>query len=102
METQRKTFLAVLFPQNSSGGPLNLRSIILHALIITIAVTAVYANTFGTPFRYDSTDSITENPSIRDLSYFLDKEKQPKESKNIFKTRYVGFLTLALNYRVHG
>jgi tetratricopeptide (TPR) repeat protein len=79
---------------------------IVHVLL-TIALGAfIYSNTFNAPFYFDDVDNIVSNPAIRSLEYF----KSPLESRidlegNLpyaMRTRFVGYLTFALNYSVHG
>ncbi|MBI4412257.1 MAG: hypothetical protein HY541_07225, partial [Deltaproteobacteria bacterium] len=52
----------------------------------------IYSNTFSNPFLFDDTGNIEGNPLIRDLANFL----------NLSGTRYVGYLTFALNYQFGG
>jgi tetratricopeptide (TPR) repeat protein len=59
---------------------------------ITITALLIYSNTFSSPFLFDSKYHIVENNELRDLTNFW----PPSGS------RYVGFLSLAVNYRLGG
>src|SRR3989338_549737 len=61
------------------------------SLILLISI-AIYSNTLSSPFVFDDTDSIEYNYKIRDLSNFY----------NLSGTRYIGFLSFALNYHFGG
>src|SRR3989338_567242 len=58
------------------------------SLILIISI-AIYFNTFSSPFVFDDISSIADNYKIRDLSNFYD----------LSGTRYIGFLSFALNYK---
>jgi len=60
-----------------------------HLLLICIAGIAVYANTLDAPFVLDDITSITNNPITRNFQLVLN-------------SRIVNYLSLALNYRLHG
>jgi len=83
------------------NGPLSRPN--LHILVIVILGLLVYSNTFHSPFQWDESEFIEGNPVVRDLDYF----KQPSRAEDLpfydsLKSRYVGYLTFALNYRSHG
>ncbi|MBI2340743.1 MAG: tetratricopeptide repeat protein, partial [Deltaproteobacteria bacterium] len=61
-------------------------------ILLTLLVVLVYSNIFSAPFLFDDTGNIEGNPQIRDLANFLDPAG----------TRYVGFLSFALNYAAGG
>ena len=71
------------------------RKPVVHILIIVILGILIYSNTFNAPFVFDDTDSIVNNPAIRDVRHMIDPQ-------NMYGNRYVGFLTFALNYNMHG
>ena len=79
-----------------------------HIACIIILGLAVYSNTFTAPFVFDDTWNITENPAVRDISYFLNPDKldsSPRDVADIkegFRSRLFGYLTFALNYKIHG
>jgi hypothetical protein len=76
------------------------------ALIALLGLLA-YSDTFDSPFQFDDSDYITGNPLLKEPGYFIDAAKADKikVSRNVEltrKTRRVGFLSFALNYRIHG
>jgi hypothetical protein len=78
----------------------------LHILLIILLSLIAYSNTFNSSFHFDDASVIVENPIIKDLRYFA----QPSSARDFrdtfeyhtFKQRYIGYLTFALNYRLHG
>jgi tetratricopeptide (TPR) repeat protein len=60
------------------------------ALGLTLLVVAIYSNSFSVPFQFDDKPNIVDKPLIKQLSNFL----------TFSGSRYVGFLTFALNYHV--
>lgn len=79
----------------------------IHTLIITIFVFLIYSNTFTAPFELDDTGSIVDNAVIRNLRNFTDsshfKNVEIHETlRPLLQTRYIGYLSFALNYAVHG
>ena len=68
---------------------------VVHVLTIVIWGVLIYSNTLNSPFAFDDVDSIVNNPFIRDMGRMLDP-------LNMYGNRYVGFLTFALNYKIHG
>ncbi|MEE9614477.1 MAG: tetratricopeptide repeat protein [Thermodesulfobacteriota bacterium] len=62
------------------------------AALIAVTALAIYSNTLDVPFLIDDHTYRVENPKVRDLGNFLDTSG----------TRYVGFLTFALNYAAGG
>lgn len=78
----------------------------IRILIISILGVLVYSNTLMAPFEFDDKRSIIENPVIRDSLYFknpsaLQRIDTSKEIKEFFESRYIGYLSFALNYRLH-
>ena len=78
---------------------------IVHCFLIALVALLAYSNTFQSPFQWDEEDFIVQNPVVRDLEYFA----SPSKAKGIdpdyeifLRTRYVGYLTFALNYQIHG
>ncbi len=75
----------------------------LYLLLIAGLTFFVYSNTFQSPFQWDEKTFLEKNQIIKDLKYFT----QPAEAQGFayygaLKSRYIGFLTFALNYRMHG
>jgi Tfp pilus assembly protein PilF len=70
---------------------------------LVFLIVVIYANTLSAPFQWDESDFIVDNPIIKDLHYFT----SPSAAKGFelyssLINRYIGFLTFALNYRIHG
>lgn len=65
---------------------------ILSALLISVLSVVVYSNTFHAPFVLDDYIYILRNPDITSLSNFW-----PPDG-----TRYTGYLSFAVNYRLGG
>ncbi len=76
---------------------------LIHLLLIGILGFLAYSNTFHGPFQWDETEFIVGNAVIRDLGYFTDISRA--EGMPVYdglKSRYIGYLTFALNYKLHG
>jgi protein O-mannosyl-transferase len=76
---------------------------IIHILLIAIVGLLAYSNTFHSPFQWDENGFILNNTIAKDLHYFL----EPSSAKglqyyNALKSRYVGYLTFAINYKMNG
>jgi len=81
---------------------------LIHLIFIILFGLIAYSNTFNVPFQFDDGMYIIENPVIKDLQYF----KKPSAVEEIsasnillqrtFKSRFIGYLTFALNYKLHG
>jgi len=79
----------------------------LHLLLIILAGILIYSNTFDVPLVFDDEASIIDNPAIRDFGFFRDTGKLKtvmmyQGVKDFFMTRYIGYLTFAFNYKLHG
>jgi tetratricopeptide (TPR) repeat protein len=79
----------------------------IHVLAILFITFLAYSNTFNATFQFDDDYNIVRNSAIKDLQYFLDPSlvKSTNIDRSLiplFKTRYIGYLTFALNYRLHG
>ncbi|MBI4690000.1 MAG: hypothetical protein HY754_07005, partial [Nitrospirae bacterium] len=64
-----------------------------HILLIAIIGLLAYSNTFKVPFQLDDVPLIVNDPIIYDFNFL-----------NLYKTvksRYIGYLTFALNYKLH-
>jgi protein O-mannosyl-transferase len=73
----------------------------VQLLLVVLLGILVYSNSFDVPFLFDDEGSITDNPIIRNLDSFLGGEGY-HNSFNYNPRRFVGYLTLALNYRIGG
>ena len=62
------------------------------AILLFLLPLLAYSNTFAVPFLFDDSINIAENPIVKNLAHFLDIEG----------TRYIGFLSFALNYWAGG
>ena len=87
-------------------------SYIILALIALVGIL-IYANTFNVPFQFDDDAYVVNNPAIRDFSTFLSPQEItngntlsptgiPPALRSAFMTRVLGYLSLAINYRLHG
>ncbi|MFZ3207692.1 MAG: tetratricopeptide repeat protein [Geobacteraceae bacterium] len=72
-----------------------------------------YCNTFSVPFQFDDDAYVVNNPAIRDFGSFLSPGEItggttlsptgiPPALRFAFMTRIAGYLSLAVNYRLHG
>jgi Flp pilus assembly protein TadD len=79
---------------------------ILHIILIVVLCFLAYSNTFSVPFQLDDKDAIAENPIIKDFQYFTSPSKAKALTEHFgyhtFRSRYIGYLTFALNYSIHG
>lgn len=74
-----------------------------HLLLIALIGLLAYSNTFEASFHFDDTRNIVANALIRDFSNFIDPSAAREHPYyNDFKMRNVGFLSFALNYKLHG
>ncbi len=80
-----------------------LKNRFLFLAIIALAGLVAYCNTFDVPFQFDDDVNIVQNPFIKDLSNFTGPEGKTYYKTDVFlKSRFVGYLSFALNYRAHG
>lgn len=79
--------------RSSLHGRFALTHPLVHAALIILLCLLAYSNTFQVPFQFDDPRSITEVSFVRDLREFPNVLTQP---------RSIGFLSFALNYRLHG
>jgi len=81
---------------------------LIHLLTIIVFALLSYSNTFDVPFQLDDIDNIVNNPAIKKFEYFMDLSRieSPGNTdvfdKPLFRTRYIGYLTFALNHAAHG
>jgi hypothetical protein len=82
-----------------------------HFFLIALLGLLIYSNTFDASFHFDDEIFIVQNPLIKDIDNFLNLDQVERKAEELmiikdvrryFKTRYVGFLSLWANYRVHG
>jgi tetratricopeptide (TPR) repeat protein len=81
--------------------------------LIALVGFLIYSNTFNVPFQFDDDAYVVNNPAIRDFSTFLSPQEIttgntlsptgiPPALRSAFMTRVLGYLSLAINYRLHG
>ncbi len=76
---------------------------LVHIALIIFLILIVYSNSLQVPFQMDEEMHIVHEPIIKDLHYFIHpSEARGFEHYNFFKSRYIPYLTFALNYRVNG
>ncbi|MBI4690486.1 MAG: tetratricopeptide repeat protein [Nitrospirae bacterium] len=68
------------------------RNPIFHLLLIAIVGLLAYSNTFHVPFLFDDKSKIIENYKLKDVANLWPP----------FGSRWLGFLSFALNYKLHG
>jgi tetratricopeptide (TPR) repeat protein len=77
-----------------------------YFLLMAITAILAYSNTFNVPFQFDDNPVIVDNPIVKDLRYFIEPSDAARFRGHFeyasFKRRYIGYLTFALNYRIHG
>jgi tetratricopeptide (TPR) repeat protein len=79
----------------------------LHPFLIALLAVLIYSNTLSVPFVFDDKPYVVENPAVKDLRYFADRDLAQRAIASYrldvnFQTRIVGFFSFALNYAVHG
>src|SRR5208337_1099050 len=80
-----------------------LRKPIVHILLIAVIGLLAYSNTFHAPMQWDEDVFLRENPIIKNLDYFLGTlNAKGLPFYDGFTNRYVGYLTFAINYKLHG
>lgn len=79
------------------------RKPVFHILFIVLIGILSYSNTFNVPFIFDDKPLIVENPGIKSLQYFSDTEKAKEAGLyGLLMSRFTGYLTFAVNYKIHG
>ncbi len=78
----------------------------VHILVVAVLGLLIYSNTFSAPFVFDDARYIVDNPAIQDLQYFRNPSSVQSldllpELQHAFRTRILGHLTFALNYKVN-
>ena len=71
---------------------------VFHLLVISFVCVLIYSNIFSAPFVFDDDDSIVQNSVIRNPeNYFVNSTGYRSNP-----SRYIGYLTFAVNYRFSG
>ena len=80
-----------------------LRKPVVHILLIAAIGLLAYSNTFQAPMQWDENVFLRENPIIKNPDYFLGlSNAKGLPFYDGFINRYVGYLTFAINYNLHG
>jgi tetratricopeptide (TPR) repeat protein len=69
------------------------KALVLTCVALAFLVTLLYFRVLQAPFLYDDRNSITENEAVKNLSTAI---------RNVTANRYLGTLSFALNYSLHG
>ncbi len=80
------------------------KSLVPCLLIIAIGLLA-YSNSLNGPFQWDEHDFLAQNPIVKNLKYFLEPSRARTGDSEFYfflRTRYIGYLTFAINYKIHG
>ena len=80
----------------------NIRHISIIILLFIILGFGIYSNTLKSPFFFDDTKRIRDNPDIRLKEFSLDGLERAAFGKDSPKNRPIGNITFALNYYFHG
>lgn len=78
---------------------------IFHLILIIGVGVLAYSNTFHAPFQWDEHDFLVKNPIVKNLKYFLEPSKAKAGDPDFYfflRTRYIAYLTFAINYKIHG
>jgi Flp pilus assembly protein TadD len=76
------------------------RKTVFYILVVVVTGLLVYSNTFEVPFHFDDR-GIFVNQYVKDLQRFFDLD--PEGAYHPLKDpRYLGHLTISLNYNLHG
>ena len=78
----------------------------IHIILVVLLGCIIYSNTFRAPFEFDDRRSIIDNKAIKDISTLTDISRLnaveiDPEVRNFINTRYVGYLSFAVNHNVH-
>jgi Flp pilus assembly protein TadD len=78
-----------------------------HIFLLFILGILGYSNTLNVPFQFDDVTFIVESPVVKNLKFYITPLKaiaymNPIEDYPMLINRYIGSLTFALNYKIHG
>jgi len=92
-QRQKKLSPSQITPPSPDLRPRDLPVRSLAALfLLSLLATLIYSNTFSAPFVFDDIENIVDNPQVKELKNFL----------YLSGSRYVGFLSFALNHHFGG
>lgn len=74
----------------------------LHLALIAFLGLFAYSDTFSVPFQWDEKFFILKNPFIKNPECLFSQEFSGTELYNAVRARIVGYLSFAINYRLHG
>jgi hypothetical protein len=85
---------------------------VYHFLLVIILGVFGYSNTLNAPFQLDDIPNIAENSIIKNLNNYATPSKAKVDERTVdypriinyrlLISRYIGSLTFALNYKIHG
>ena len=87
-----------------------IRSQAIHIFLIVCLCTLAYSNTLHVPFLFDDIPNIADNPLIKTSDTVIHPSKlcsrnsmlpEQKYFCDLLRMRYIGYLTFALNYKMH-
>jgi tetratricopeptide (TPR) repeat protein len=77
-----------------------------HLFLVIILGILGYSNTLNAPFYFDDDPNIVKNPVIKNLDYYITPAKAKgcngPGGYSMLTNRYIGSLSFALNYKIHG
>ena len=78
----------------------------IHIILVVLLGCIIYSNTFRAPFEFDDRRSIIDNKAIKDISTLtnisrLNAVEIDPEVRQFIISRYVGYLSFAVNHNVH-
>ncbi len=96
VKSERSLFLRFTFFNHESYS-------FIHIACLVFLIIIIYSNTLNAPFQWDEKYFIVNNPIVKDIHYFINpSDARGFEYYTALMNRYVGFLTFALNYKIHG
>lgn len=75
-----------------------MKKTILNLFLIAVVGGIAYSNSFSVPFQFDDVPNIVDNQVIHNIANFI----SGSEGYDYNPRRYVGYFSLAMNYRIGG
>jgi Flp pilus assembly protein TadD len=75
-----------------------MKKTIRNLFLIAVVGGIAYSNSFSVPFQFDDIFNIVDNPVIHNINNFISSSK----GYDYNPRRYIGYLSLAMNYRAGG
>jgi hypothetical protein len=98
---KRKDTNAEAMPSILQPDEHHLTGTFVHVALIAVLGVLAYSNTLQVPFQWDEDIFIKGSPVVKDLGYFVDPERaKGLELHGALRSRYIGYLTFALNYSI--